>query len=138
MDRGTWSPTSNVGLVVARTESLGREHVTSNTFLSAACFPYLCARCRQLIEDYVNGGDGGLTEQHMRRACKMKPRLAKTPQTPGPLQGIGETTGDTPPDADEALLQAFQAWPDETHSKDSVKPDQLSAESPACASCIVI
>ena len=92
----------------------------------------------QLIEDYVNGGDGGLTERHMRRACKMKARLAKTPQTPGPLQGIGEATGDTPPDADEALLQAFQAWPDETHSKDSVKPDQPSAESPACATCIVI
>jgi hypothetical protein len=54
----------------------------------------------------------------MRRACRMKPRVTKEPQTPGPLQGIGEPTGDTPPDADEALLQAFQALLDETCSRD--------------------
>ena len=58
----------------------------------------------------------------MRRACRMKPRVTKEPQTPGPLQGIGEPTGDTPPDADEALLQAVQALLDETCSKDRTWP----------------
>ena len=54
----------------------------------------------------------------MRRACRLKPKLAKETQTPGPLQGIGETTGDTPPDADDALLQSFQALRDEIRYRD--------------------